>query len=298
MTVLGHDRDRPERGGGTQNRSDIMRIGDLVEYENQGLLFGVGEDFGQPDVLERFAFDDHALVRRVARHQSPEIGRLASSFRTMLASLAGSKAQQRQLVQDASHELRTPLTSLRTNIEVLRRYDDLSPASRAGLLADLEAEARELTVLVDELVELAAEARDEEPEQEVALAEVARVLAPRGRMYLQVPVLQGRTAPPGAPEFHGDDTPVFWRFGYDLTARLRDHGFTATALVPEAWADLVRGGATAWPDGEVSPEFDVSSMLAGCDPADLTCVADRAEAARIGTVPAYMHVTWEAVKPA
>ena len=136
------------------------------------------------------------------------------------------------------------------------------------------------------------------PDTDRALAEVARVLAPRGRMYLQVPVLQGRTAPPGAPEFHGDDTPVFWRFGYDLTARLRDHGFTATALVPEAWADLVRGGATAWPDGEVSPEFDVASMLAGCDAADLTCVADRAEAARIGAVPAYMHVTWEAVKPA
>jgi acyl-ACP thioesterase len=38
-------------------------------------------------------------------------------------------------------------------------------------------------------------------------------------MFLQVPVLQGRTAPPVEPEFHGDNTPVFWRFGPELTDR-------------------------------------------------------------------------------
>ena len=40
-----------------------------------------------------------------------EIGRLATSFNTMLAALASSRAQQRRLVADAGHELRTPLTS-------------------------------------------------------------------------------------------------------------------------------------------------------------------------------------------
>jgi two-component system sensor histidine kinase MprB len=52
---------------------------------------------------------------------SDEVGRLSSSFDTMLAALHESVtgAPQRQLVADASHELRTPLTSLTTNLDLL-----------------------------------------------------------------------------------------------------------------------------------------------------------------------------------
>ncbi|HEX2178377.1 MAG TPA: HAMP domain-containing protein, partial [Actinomycetota bacterium] len=74
-------------------------------------------------------------AERVAKARSPahridvggkdEIGRLASSFNSMLEALDESQQSQRQLVADASHELRTPLTSLRTNIEVLARADEL-----------------------------------------------------------------------------------------------------------------------------------------------------------------------------
>jgi SAM-dependent methyltransferase len=134
------------------------------------------------------------------------------------------------------------------------------------------------------------------PDTEAALAEIARVLAPGGRMYLQVPVLQGRTAPPEQPEFHADDTPVFWRFGYDLTARLRRH-FDTTVLVPDRWAQLAAAGASDWPSPPVSPEFDVRSMLHGIIAADLTVVADDLESSRLGAEPAYMFVTWECVGP-
>ena len=48
-----------------------------------------------------------------------EVGRLSSSFDTMLAALHESVTAQRQLVADASHELRTPLTSLTTNLDLL-----------------------------------------------------------------------------------------------------------------------------------------------------------------------------------
>jgi len=95
-----------------------------------------------------------------------EIGRLATSFNTMLAALASSRAQQRRLVADAGHELRTPLTSLRTNIEVLARVGDLPKADRAELLADARQELEELSALVAELVDLAADAP---PEEQVAV---------------------------------------------------------------------------------------------------------------------------------
>jgi two-component system sensor histidine kinase MprB len=108
-----------------------------------------------------------------------EVGRLSSSFTTMLERLAGARAAQERLVQDAAHELRTPLTSLRTNASVLRRYDRLSPDARARLVDDVEGETRELSRLVDELVDLALSRHADEPQEPVALADVARRAADR-----------------------------------------------------------------------------------------------------------------------
>jgi two-component system sensor histidine kinase MprB len=112
-----------------------------------------------------------------------ETGQLGRAFSGMLAALQASKREQHQLVQDAGHELRTPLTSLRTNVSVLRRrFDEQLPAeSREQLLADLDSETRELTDLVNELVELATDRRDDEAVQPVRLADVAERAAARAR---------------------------------------------------------------------------------------------------------------------
>jgi two-component system, OmpR family, sensor histidine kinase MprB len=111
-----------------------------------------------------------------------ETGRLGRAFSGMLEALQRSRREQHQLVQDAGHELRTPLTSLRTNVSVLRRrHDSLAPEAREQLLADLDSETRELTSLVNELVELATDRRDDEVPQQLRLADVVERAASRAR---------------------------------------------------------------------------------------------------------------------
>jgi len=110
-----------------------------------------------------------------------EVGRLSGSFDAMLGRLAGARDDQERLVQDAAHELRTPLTSLRTNASVLRRYDELTATARTRLLDDVDGETRELTHLVDELVELATGRYDGEQAAPVDLAVIAERAAARIR---------------------------------------------------------------------------------------------------------------------
>ena len=82
-----------------------------------------------------------------------EISRLGQAFAAMTAALDESVGAQRRLVADASHELRTPLTSLITNLELLAEQPD-DPNAPALVVAAL-AEAGELRVLINDLVELA-----------------------------------------------------------------------------------------------------------------------------------------------
>ena len=121
------------------------------------------------------------LVVDVPPAGKDEPGRLARSFATMLAALGQSRDQQQQLVQDAGHELRTPLTSLRTNVETLQRYPDLPAETRESILLDLQSETRELGSLVDELVQLATDTWDDEPEEQVSLDQIVERVAERTR---------------------------------------------------------------------------------------------------------------------
>lgn len=116
---------------------------------------------------------------------SDEVGRLAASFNSMLGRLATSQAEQQRLVQDAGHELRSPLTSLRTNISLLERFDELSPEIRARVVADLHGESRELTGLVNEVLALAGGYSAQDEPQPVRLAAVAERIATRARRRTQ-----------------------------------------------------------------------------------------------------------------
>lgn len=116
---------------------------------------------------------------RIETTGTDEVGRLGAAFQRMLAALARSRDEQQRLVQDAGHELRTPLTSLRTNVDMLRRYPELSDDDRQSILADLHAETSELSELIDEVVAVATGGAADEPETAFDLADVARELAER-----------------------------------------------------------------------------------------------------------------------
>jgi two-component system, OmpR family, sensor histidine kinase MprB len=141
--------------------------------------------------LARFAEDVSVagdIDRQVPVDGDDEVGRLSTSFNTMLGRLAAARDAQERLIQDAAHELRTPLTSLRTNASVLHRIDDLSPDARRRLVEDVRGETRELSHLVDELVELALDRRADEPEQAVDLAGLATAAAVRARRRSRHPI--------------------------------------------------------------------------------------------------------------
>jgi two-component system sensor histidine kinase MprB len=116
-----------------------------------------------------------ALTRDLSRRIEPvgedEIGRVAGSFNAMLdalersvSALDASVHAQRQLVADASHELRTPVTSLRTNIEILQQQGAaIDEEEQSRLLSDVVEQIDELTLVINDLIELA---RGEEPRAE------------------------------------------------------------------------------------------------------------------------------------
>jgi two-component system sensor histidine kinase MprB len=95
------------------------------------------------------------VSRRLSSGGPDELGRLRRTFNRLLEALESSRRAQSQLVLDASHELRTPLTSLRTNLEVIRRVDELSDEDRSVLVDDVLVQLQELTDLVGDLAELA-----------------------------------------------------------------------------------------------------------------------------------------------
>jgi two-component system sensor histidine kinase MprB len=101
-----------------------------------------------------------------------EISRLGQAFAAMTTALDESVGAQRRLVADASHELRTPLTSLTTNLELLaEQLDDPN--------APALAEAGELRVLINDLVDLARDGQASFHIEDVRLDLVAERVAAR-----------------------------------------------------------------------------------------------------------------------
>jgi SAM-dependent methyltransferase len=133
------------------------------------------------------------------------------------------------------------------------------------------------------------------PDTEKALSEIYRVLAPGGRMYLQVPLCYGSTQVPSTPEFHADNTPVFFNFGWDLTDKLRAAGFTTTVLVTQDYFEMLNQSVAAPVSN--GDGFNVEELVTAARPQDLTPVTDSQVSRVFGFLPAYHYATWECIKP-
>ncbi|HEY4916910.1 MAG TPA: HAMP domain-containing sensor histidine kinase [Solirubrobacteraceae bacterium] len=123
------------------------------------------------------------LGHRVRADNDDDLGRLAGSFNTMLAALERSRLAQRQLVSDASHELRTPLTSVRANLDALALGERLAPSERARVVAAVQAQLSELTVLVGDLVDLSKTDVEEIEVEDVRLDLAAAAALERARLH-------------------------------------------------------------------------------------------------------------------
>ena len=86
----------------------------------------------------------------------------------MLASLERARESERRFLADASHELRTPLTALLGNVSYLARH-----GASEELVAELEADARRLSRLADDLLVLSSEEAASAPDDVVRLDELA-----------------------------------------------------------------------------------------------------------------------------
>jgi SAM-dependent methyltransferase len=133
------------------------------------------------------------------------------------------------------------------------------------------------------------------PDTRAALGELFRVVRPGGVVHLQVPLPQARTKVPDGPEYHGDSTLVFWRFGWDLADLAREAGFAVDVLVTSELRDAVATGRWDWVhEGD---DCDLEDLLHGADASATTVMADAAQAARHGFRPAYFFTTFELRRP-
>ncbi|MGA0877940.1 MAG: class I SAM-dependent methyltransferase [Ilumatobacteraceae bacterium] len=195
-------------------------------------------------------------------------------------------------VLETSPRLGTPYRRM------MRRYFDYT-ASDFDLSAhegDVHLDLQDIRLPPNSLdVLLTPHVLEHVPDTNTALSEIFRVLASRGRMYLQVPLCLGTTRVPPTPEFHADNTKVFFNFGWDLTDRLKSAGFDVRVLVTEEFFELLSGHTAPVSPGD--GQFDLLSLWKDCRVADLDVVADRERSKTFGFLPPFHFVTWECHKP-
>jgi two-component system, OmpR family, sensor histidine kinase KdpD len=140
----------------------------------------------------------HALVRQVGL--SVERERAAAAARKA-HERAQSEATRNTLLASLSHDLRTPLAGIIGSASALRSQgDSMGAAQRAHLLANLENEARDMTLMADNILQMArlSQPRWQLATQWESIEELLGSAVERMRRRWQGARIQWRV-PPGLP---------------------------------------------------------------------------------------------------
>lgn len=135
------------------------------------------------------------LLRQVpvcGSEQDKQMMQLSQSINTLLKECHHRSQRFAHLVADAGHELKTPLTALRINIELLLELNaalakaegndvGLSPTDTRELEMSIRTQLDELTMLIEEVVDVSLHDSEENPLEVVRLDEVVRSALVRAR---------------------------------------------------------------------------------------------------------------------
>jgi signal transduction histidine kinase len=219
-------------------------------------------------------FADRSRGLELSRRHD-EIGRLARSFRDLLARLAEAFARERQFISDASHELKTPLTSINANAQMLLRWGDQDQAIRRESLETIANESADLAGMVNGMLTLAkADRGDEIPKEPLSLAQIASEVT--------------QNAAPRAAEkqialtFEHDDTPIVYGDSHLLRQLVGNLVDNAIKFTDRGSVDVKVGqnGEMAW--------IEVADSGPGIAPEELSHIFERfyrADKARSRIVP-------------
>ncbi|MGO1451679.1 MAG: ATP-binding protein [Brevibacterium yomogidense] len=170
---------------GERARNTVLGIGMLALALVAGVgYFAITNTFRPLHDIENTASKIAAgdLSQRVSTYPSnTELGRLSAALNTMLGhiedSFDGRKQSEkriRQFVSDASHELRTPLVTIRGYAELYRQGALTDPDQIGQAMGRMESEAKRMTVLVEDLVQLAR--LDERRPTEIGPVDMTRLV--------------------------------------------------------------------------------------------------------------------------
>jgi len=295
----------------------VLRAGDSVSRRTKALFRplarrvglaapeGAWWELGRRPWVRPQAFRRQPAVCNICHWSGPQFVR---PYHTEMADcpLCGSIARDRFLLHcflsrvEYRRGLRVLETSPRMGAgyrELMRRFFDYTASDfdLSAHVGDIRIDLQNIALpsaSVDIL--LTPHVLEHVPDTRRALREIRRVLSEGGRMYLQVPLCYGKTHVPSTPEFHADNTPVFFNFGWDLTEQIEAEGFAVAALVTPQWFDMLNG--TIPPARSNGDGFHVEEMLADSRPSFLVKAASDEEAEKYGFLPGYQFVTFECIK--
>ncbi|GHG76031.1 HAMP domain-containing sensor histidine kinase [Comamonas sp. JC664] len=168
------------------------------------------------------AASDPAGFEPVARPVVAELAELSESLAGMATALRDRNQYIRSFAANVSHEFKTPLASIQGAVELLRdSADAMTPEQRARFLANVDADARRLTRLVQRLLELARADSMTATSAKTEVAPVMEALAARVRaegltnLHVSAPASGLKVA---LPQEVLDD--VLWQ----LVTNARQHG--------------------------------------------------------------------------